>query len=112
MDIEEKYKLAFDIIQRSGVDKDKEIVLSIADSIKNDRFFIETTDDKVILFLTWEDNLIDEKRYIFVNNLWIDPEFRKVTSLLKIKTCLKMILRNVYKFYWHNRQKDKMIYRS
>lgn len=109
--IEEKYNLAMEIVHKKDVPKDIETAESIAEGIKNDRFFIEIVDKKIVLFLTWKDNLIDNKRYIFINNLWIDPEFRKSTSLLKIKKYLKMILDNVYRFYWFNREKQKMIYR-
>lgn len=111
MNIEEKYNLAFDIIQRAGVADDKDTVISIADCIKNNRFFYEIYSNKIVLFLTWEDNIIDGKRYIFVNNLWIEPSYRDSKTLIKVRTALKFLIQNVYKFYWFNRQKDKMIYR-
>lgn len=112
MTTEEKYTLAMDIITRSAVQDDKNAVLSIAECIKNNRFFIEYNQGNMILFLTWEDNLIDGKRYIFVNNLWIDPNHRRAEALLRIRGALKFLLKRVYKFYWFNREKQKMIYRS
>lgn len=112
MNIEEKLNLAFDIIKRAEVSEDKDAVWSIADCIKNERFFIEYNEGKIVIFLTWEDNQIDGKRYIFVNNLWIEPSYRSPKTLVRVRTVLKYLLINVYKFYWHNRQKDKMIYRS
>lgn len=112
MTVEEKYNLAFNIIKRADVAADKEAVISIADCIKNDRFFYEIVEGKIVLFLTWEDNLIDRKRYIFVNNLWVDPNYRSAKTLVRIRGALKYLLKNVYKFYWHNRKKDKVIYRS
>lgn len=112
MNIEEKYTLAMDIITRANVVADRDIVLSIADCIKNNRFFIEYNEGKIVLFLTWEDNLIDGKRYIFVNNLWIEPTYRNVNTLTRIRFALKYLLRNVYKFYWFNHKKQKMIHRS
>lgn len=112
MDIEEKYNLAMDIINRWGADKNKEIAVSIAEGIKNDKFFIEYSDGKIVLFLTWKDNLIDRKRYIFINNLWIEPEYRNSKTLLRLRKIAKYLLGDVYKFYWHNYKKDKMIYRG
>lgn len=112
MTIEEKYNLAIDIVKRADVINDKDAVISIADCIKNNRFFIEYNEGKIVIFLTWEDNLIDGKRYIFINNLWIEPEYRNKQTLVRVRTALKYLLKYVYKFYWHNRKKDKVIYRS
>ncbi len=112
MTTEEKYNLAMEIVSKEEIPKDMDIVKSIADNIKNDRFFIEYNADKIVLFLTWEDNLIDGKRYIFVNNLWIEPEYRSSKTLTRIRFSLKYLLQDVYKFYWFNRKKQKMIYRS
>lgn len=111
MTIEEKYNLAIDVIKRAGVTNDQNAVISIAECIKNNRFFIEYNHGNIVVFLTWEDNIIDGKRYIFVNNLWIEPSYRSHKTLTRIRTALKFLLRDVYKFYWHNRKKDKMIYR-
>ena len=110
MNTDEKYNLAMDISQKWGVDN-KEDVISIAQGIKEDRFLVEYDGTTVALFLTWKDNLIDGKRYIFVNNCWVEPEYRNYKTLLKAKTLLKYILGDVYKFYWHNRKKNKMVYR-
>ncbi len=112
MTVEEKYNLAMEILSKSDVPKDEEAALSIASGIKEDRFFYELLDGKIVLFLTWKDGLIDNKRYIFVNNLWIDPIYRSNKTLTRIRTVLKYLLRDVYKFYWFNRKKQKMIYRS
>ncbi len=111
MTLEEKYNLAFDIIKRSGFESNREVVISIAECIKDNRFFIEYNEGKIVVFLTWEDNLIDGNRYIFINNCWIEPVYRNKITLVRIRTALKYLLKNVYKFYWHNRKKDKMIYR-
>lgn len=111
MTTEEKYNLAFDIINRVGVDSDKNAVISIAECIKNERFFYEISQGNIVLFLTWEDNIIDGKRYIFINNLWIASNYRSSKTLIRIRKIIKYILKDVYKFYWHNRKKDKMIYR-
>lgn len=111
MTAEEKYNLAMDIVIRAGIEKDKNAVISIADCIKNNRFFYEIVEGNIILFLTWEDNIIDGKRYIFVNNLFIDPENRNRNTLLRIRFALKYLLKDVHKFYWFNHKKQKMIYR-
>lgn len=112
MDTEEKYNLAMDIITRTGYQNDKDIALSIAEGIKKNQFFVEYNSGNMVLFLTWEDNKIDGKRYIFVNNLWIEPNYRSKNTLVRIRSALKFLLKNVYKFYWFNREKQKMIYRS
>lgn len=111
MTIEEKYTLAMDIITRAHVVREKDIAISIANCIKNNRFFIEYSEGNIVLFLTWEDNLIDGKRYIFINNLWIEPSYRSTRTLTRIRFALKYLLKNVYRFYWHNKRKDKLIYR-
>lgn len=111
MTIEEKYNLAVDIITRSGFEHDRDIVISISDCIKNNRFFIEYSEGKIVLFLTWEDNLIDGKRYIFINNCWIEPSYRKITTLTRLRKVLRYLLGDVHRFYWHDRKKDKMVYR-
>lgn len=112
MTAEDKYNLAMDIVTRAQIEKDKDAVISIAESIKNDRFFYEIIEGNKVLFLTWQDNIIDGKRYIFVNNLFIDPLYRSNKTLLRIRFALKYLLGDVYKFYWFNRKKQKMIYRS
>lgn len=111
MTIEEKINLASDIIIRAKIESDKNAVISIAECVKRDRFFIEYSQGNIVLFLTWEDNLIDGKRYIFINNLWIEPSYRSPKTLIRVRTALKYLLGNVYKFYWHDRKKDKMVYR-
>lgn len=112
MNTEDKYNLAFDIVKRVGVEQDKDIVVSIADCIKNDRFFVELSEGKIVLFLTWEDNRIDGKRYIFINNLWIEPSYRSQNTLVRVRSVLKFLLgKSVHRFYWHDRKKDKVIYR-
>lgn len=111
MNIDEKYNLAFDIIKRAGVQGDDDAIRSIADCIKNNRFFIEYNQGNMVLFLTWEDNLIDGKRYIFINNLWIDPIHRSPKALIRVRGALKYLLKGVYRFYWHDKKKDRMIYR-
>lgn len=112
MNTDEKYHLTFDIIKRAGFETDRDVVLSIAECVKSDRFFYELVDGNIVLFLTWEDNSIDGKRYIFVNNCFIEPSYRSVKTLVRVRKALKYLLRNVYKFYWFNRKKQKMIYRS
>ena len=112
MNAEEKYTIAMEVITKAKVESDKNIVLSIAECIKNNRFFIEYNEGKMVLFLTWEDNQIDGKRYIFVNNLWIEPSYRNTNTLTRIRFALKYLLTGVHKFYWHNRKKQTMIYRS
>jgi hypothetical protein len=112
MNIDEKFNLAIDIINRIGVAEDKEAVVSIADCIKNNRFFYEMSEGKIVLFLTWSDDIIDGKRYIFVNNLWIEPSYRAQNTLVRVRTALKYLLgKSVYRFYWHDRKKDKVVYR-
>lgn len=112
MNTEEKYNVAMDIIQRAGFQDDKEVIFSIASCIKHNRFFIEYDQGNIAIFLTWEDNLIDNKRYIFVNNLWIEPNYRSIKTLIRVRNVLRYILGKVHKFYWFNREKQKMIYRS
>ncbi len=111
-ELEIKYNLAKDILSKDGVPRDLKTVESIANGIKNNRFFIKNINNEISLFLTWEENYINGKKYIFVNNLWIDPGFRKSKSLLEVRNHLKIILKDVYKFYWFNRRKQRMIYRS
>jgi len=111
MTLEEKINLAFDIIKRAGIQDNEDAVLSIADCVKHDRFFYEVNQGKIVVFLTWEDNRIDGKRYIFVNNCWVEPSYRSQNVLVRVRTALKYVLGDVYKFYWHDRKKDKLIYR-
>lgn len=112
MTIEEKYKLAMEIVTKQDVPKSKDVVSSIAEGIDSGRFLYELSESKIVLFLTWEDSQIDGKRYIFVNNLWIDPTYRSAKTLTRVRTVLKYLLKGVHKFYWFNREKQKMIYRS
>lgn len=111
MDIEEKYNLAIDIAQKWGVDNNKENVISIAEGIKNDRFLVEYHAGKVVIFFTWEDSLIDHKRYIFIKDLWIEPEYRKSSTLLRLRKIMRLLLPEVYRYYWFDRKKQKMVYR-
>lgn len=108
---EDKYTIAMEVITKAGVEKDKDTVLSIAESIRDNRFLIEYNNGNMVVFVTWADSLIDGKRYIFVNNCWVDPVFRSAQTLIRIRTVIKFLLKGVYKFYWHNRKKEKMIYR-
>lgn len=106
---EEKYTLAFEIIKKYGVEKDQDIVVSIAESIKNNRFFVEYSQGKMILFITWHDDIIDGKHKIFLNNLWIEPEYRNRNTLTRLRRVSKYLFKNVDKFYWFNLKKQKLI---
>lgn len=111
MTVEEKRNVAFYIIKSAGIESDRDAVLSIANCVKNDRFFMELVEGKIAMFLTWEDDLIDGKRSIFFNNCWVDPKYRNTNRLLKIKRLFRLVFTNVYKFYWHNNRRNKMIER-
>lgn len=111
MTIDDKYRLAFDIIKRFNAENNKDVVISVSEGIKNERFFYELYEGNVVLFLTWEDNFIDGKRYIFVNNLWIDPSYRKANTLSRLRILKKYLFKGVHNFYWFNKEKEKMIYR-
>lgn len=111
MTTEEKYNLTFSIIKKVGLEEDRNSILSIVECVKENRFLVALSDNKIVIFLTWEDNKIEGKRYIFVNNLWVEPEYRNSTTLTRIRIVLKYLLKNVYKFYWHNKKRDKIVYR-
>lgn len=112
MTIDEKYALALDMVIKLGVENDKDSVFSIASCVKDNRVFLEYFEGKVVLFLTWVDSSIDGKRYIFINNLWIDKSYRSPNTLVRVRTALRYLLGNVYKFYGHDKKKDKVVYRS
>lgn len=112
MDVEEKYNLAFDIIKRGGFSENKDVVTSIAEGIKNNTFFIEYSQGNIVLFLTWKEDKIEGNKYIFINNLWIEPIYRNSKTLVRLRKIIKYLLCPVHKFYWYNRKKEKLIYRS
>lgn len=109
MTVEEKYTLAMDIIKKYGVEKDKDIVMSIAECIKNNRFFIEYSEGKLVLFITWNIDLIDGKRQVFLNNLWIEPSYRNKNTLTRLRRVAKYLFKDIHKFYWFNIKKQKLI---
>lgn len=109
MELEDKYNLAFDIIKKYKAEEDKGIVLSIANSIKENRFFVEYREEKIVLFITWQEENIDGKKRIFLNNLWVEENYRNKNTLTRLRKVRKYLFRGINKFYWFNRKKQKLI---
>lgn len=110
MTIEEKYNLTLLIINKSGF-TDKDAVQSIAECINNNRFVFEVINRDIVLFLTWHDDLIDGKKHIFFNNLWIEPKYRNYKSLIKLRKIFRILLKDASKYYWFNSRREKVINR-
>lgn len=105
----EKYNIANEIIKRIGI-TEKDIVESIAFCILYDRFYYELKDGQITKFLTWEDSLIDGKRYIYFNNLWINPGFRRTFNISALRKRFRDLFPGV-QFYWFDRKRQVLVYR-
>lgn len=110
MNTEEKYNLAMLVILKSGFNT-KDAVQSIADCIEHNRFLIHIFNGEMILFLTWHQDLIEGNKHIFFNNLWIDPDYREFSSLLRLRKIFRYLLKDVKKYYWFNSRREKVINR-
>lgn len=58
-------------------------------------------------FFTWFEITKNDKLYIFINNLWIQPEYRKKVSLFWLRKFLKSKYPNAKYGYWEREKNDK-----
>lgn len=100
------------ILSQEGLDRSGNYIESITNAIHKGNFCAEGKGKILFKFFTWSEDIIDGKLYIFVNNLWINPELRNKNSLLSIRGFLKGLYPGVHKGYWFNKRKDILIHRS
>lgn len=104
-----KIEILKEVLVKSGFDKDKNVIDSMAECVINDRFLFELNNNEVIAFVTWEEpQEIDNKKLVFVNNLWIDDKYKNRDIVLRIRTQLRNILK-VDRYTWFNRKKQKSV---
>lgn len=104
IDTKIKIEILKEVIIKSGMSNNKDVIDSMAEAVKNNNFLFEIIDNEVVKFVTWYPT--GDK--ILVNNLWVDSKYRHKDSLLIIRK----YLRNLYKTgVWFNRKKQKMIER-
>lgn len=111
MTAEDKYNLAMDIVKKHNVQDDKDTVISIAASIKEDRFFVEYAGEKIVLFISWSEEKFGDKKKVFLNNLWVEESYRKRNTLIRLRRLSKYLFKNIDGFYWLNLKKNKLINR-
>lgn len=105
-----KIEICKEVLQKSGFDKNKDVVDSVANAVMRGDFLFELQDNEVIKFVTWQSQTIDGKKKTFVGNLWIDPRYRNRDSILEIRTHLRNILKDS-RWIWFNRKKQKIVER-
>lgn len=99
------------VMTQTDVPKTPEIAVSLVQAIEKGNFYVVGTNNKILKFLTWSEDQTDKGLYVFVNNLWIDKEFRSKDTLLEIRDLLRGLYPNAINFYWHNNRRDKLRYR-
>lgn len=99
------------VLRQTDVPKDDETINSIKNAVYEGRFYAVGMEEKLLKFLTWQEDHIDNGLYIFVNNLWVNKDFRNKNALLEIRKILRFIYPSAVKFYWHNRRRDILRYR-
>lgn len=104
-----KVEILKEVLIKSGFDKDKNVIDSMAECVMNDRFLFELENNEVIAFVTWEKpQEVDSKKWVFVNNLWIDSRYRNRDIVIRIRTQLRNILKDT-RATWFNRKKQKSV---
>ena len=63
-------------------------------------------------FFTWFEYRKNGKLYIYINNLWIQPENRKKIPLFWIRKFLKDKYSDIQFGYWHNEKKNRFFYKK
>lgn len=111
MDIDVKVALTLKIIDVTNSYNNKDACESIATCIRDDRFLVEIKNEEIILFVTWEQDIIDGKEKIYVNNCWIDKKHRKPNSLLMLRKIFRDKLNKDGNLWWHNTKRDKLVER-
>lgn len=91
-------------LKEDEIDETKQI---IKNSIVDNRIkFIEDYG-----FFTWSEVYKNNQKYVYIENMYIEPEKRKYNNLLSIRKFLRdKYLSDVVFFYWHNGRKDKFFY--
>ena len=86
---------------------DKESLLdNLRSSIYENRLrFIFNNDKKVIGFFTWEEFKRLKGLRIFINNLFVMPEYRKHNQLFKLRKFFREMYPDANLFYWRNRKR-------
>lgn len=105
---EEKINICKEVLIKSGFDKNRRVIDSIANAVMKDYFLIERENNKIIKFVSWIPQLIEGKNKIFVNNLWIDSNYRGKDTILFIRKILRERFKNS-RFIWFNRKNKKLI---
>ena len=105
-----KYNICKDVINKSG-QNNKRTIDVIANAVINDRFLYQIENNELVAFVTWEEpQYVDGKKKVFIENLWIDPNYRNSNYVLKIRTILRSIFKDT-RAIWFNRRKQEIIER-
>lgn len=113
MDVKEaKNVLIAIVLSQPGLDCSGDYKESISRLVHQGNFFATGAGQRLDKFFTWEEDTIDGKLHIYVNNLWIHPVNRNKNSLLFVRKFLKTLYPNVYKGYWWNTKRELIKYRS
>ena len=106
-----KIEIAKEVLIKSGFVNDKKVVDSIGEAVRDNRFIFELDSNKVVMFVSWlKPQIIENKNTLFVNNLWIDSEYRNREYVIRIRTILRKKFPNT-KAIWFNRKKQKLVER-
>lgn len=107
-----KKEICKEVLKNSGQENNKKTVDAIFLAVNNDRFLFELQNNKIVIFVTWSiPQNINGRNIVFIENLWIDPEYRKRKYLVSIRTIFRRMFPNTIGI-WFNRKKQKMIERS
>jgi len=87
----------------------KEIKEEISDDLKNDRYHLIVHKGNDIGFLTWIETYKFGKRYIYLNNLWIDSKYRRTLKMFHLREFFRKKFPGAL-FYWHRDKKNKFFY--
>lgn len=98
------------ILEQNGIENYLEWVSDINEAINEKRFEWFYRNEKCVGFYTWVEKWKDGKQYIYVGNLFIEPQSRAVNNIYKIKSYLRNKFPNAEKAYWINTKSKEFVY--
>lgn len=111
IDTKIKIEIAKEVITKLGQTSNKVVIDCIAESMLDNRFVFELQDNEVVAFVCWEKiKIIDNKKFVFIRDLFIDPRYKNKGYVIKIRTVLRNLLK-CDKYVWVNRKTQKLIER-
>jgi hypothetical protein len=103
-----------ELLQKLGeeVELDEEILANIEECIEKEHFRYITIDGKEVGFFTWVEmwDWRKMKLYIWINNLFILKEYRRMNNLLFLRRFFRKMYPIIHRFYWYRKKRGRYVY--